>query len=214
MSIKKIQRPFSINEWKRGAKIETRAGMPVRILCTDLKDRFDERNIIAARTIPDGDERVEYCCSNGQIFDDCEDSCDIVIVEEQEISDRWADDIKATGDGWYIDSVSAIFPIKSASLNSPKFYNIFATEKQAKSALAMTRISQIMANDERYGGVVTDEEWNDTSIWKYVLYRRINYVACNCYQENYHFIAFHTVGQRDLFLAENEQLVKDYLMID
>ena len=28
----------------------------------------------------------------------------------------------------------------------------FATEKQAKSALAMARISQIMANDERFGG--------------------------------------------------------------
>ena len=31
--------------------------------------------------------------------------------------------------------------------------NIFATKKQAKSALAMAQISQIMANDERFGGV-------------------------------------------------------------
>lgn len=30
--------------------------------------------------------------------------------------------------------------------------DIFATEKQAKSALAMAQISQIMANDVRFGG--------------------------------------------------------------
>ncbi len=31
---------------------------------------------------------------------------------------------------------------------------------------------------------------------------------------SYYFLAFHTPEQRDLFLAENEDLVKDYLMID
>lgn len=30
----------------------------------------------------------------------------------------------------------------------------------------------------------------------------------------YHFLAFHTREQRDNFLKYNEQLVKDYLMID
>lgn len=29
-----------------------------------------------------------------------------------------------------------------------------------------------------------------------------------------HFLSFHTQEQRDLFLKENEDLVKDYLMID
>lgn len=30
----------------------------------------------------------------------------------------------------------------------------------------------------------------------------------------YTFLAFHTEEQRDLFLKENKDLVKDYLMID
>ena len=37
--------------------------------------------------------------------------------------------------------------------------NIFATKKQAKSMLAMAQLSQIIQNDERFGGPITDEEW-------------------------------------------------------
>lgn len=92
-------------------------------------------------------------------------------------------------------------------------HDVFATEKQAKSALAMAQISQIMANDDRFGGVITDEEWKmgrlihtierykDT----YTIQSRVDY---------YPFLAFHTYEQRDLFLEENEDLVKDYLMLD
>jgi len=91
--------------------------------------------------------------------------------------------------------------------------HIFATKKQAKSALAMAQISQIMANDERFGGVVTDEEWKDY-IYKYIIARHNNCV-CSCISTlGYHFLAFHSSDQRDLFLKENEDLVKDYLMID
>ena len=92
---------------------------------------------------------------------------------------------------------------------------LFATEKQSKSALAMAQISQIMANDERFGGPVTDEEWGNVKVDKYVIYRSgksvINTMFINT---TYFYLAFHTEKQRDLFLKENEDLVKDYLMVD
>lgn len=98
------------------------------------------------------------------------------------------------------------------------FYNgnhdVFVKEKQAKSALAMAQISQIMANDERFGGVVTDEEWEDTTIDKFVIVRVNNTISKTSFTNCYEFLAFHTREQRDLFLKENEDLVKDYLMID
>jgi hypothetical protein len=91
---------------------------------------------------------------------------------------------------------------------------LFNTEKQAKSAVAMSKISQIMANDERFGGVITDEEWPGNNT-KYTIERlgddKIAFGTCGI---NYNFLAFHTKEQRDLFLEENEDLVKDYLMID
>lgn len=92
--------------------------------------------------------------------------------------------------------------------------NIFATKKQAKSALAMAQISQIMANDERFGGPVTDEEWKDKYVYKFVIYRCDNSVTINLTTLVYAFLAFHTSEQRDLFLKENEDLVKDYLMLE
>lgn len=92
--------------------------------------------------------------------------------------------------------------------------NVFATDKQAKSALAMAQISQIMANDKRFGGPVTDEEWNNFIIGKYVLYKCKDTITTSVNHTTYRFLAFHTENQRDLFLKENEDLVKDYLMMD
>ena len=91
--------------------------------------------------------------------------------------------------------------------------DVFATEKYAKSALAMAQISQIIANDGRFGGVI-DNEWRNYAIGKYCILRYDNKLMKDVLQHTYHLLAFHTAEQRDLFLEENEQLVKDYLMMD
>lgn len=115
---------------------------------------------------------------------------------------------------WIITIDSRILSMPHILLNSDKNHNLFATEKQAKSALAMAQISQIMANDERFGGVVTEEEWKCEDMTKYVIIKMFGDIECTCYQTTYHFLAFHTKEQRDLFLQENEDLVKDYLMVE
>lgn len=93
-------------------------------------------------------------------------------------------------------------------------HDVFATEKHAKSAFAMAQISQIMTHDERFGGPVTDEEWNSNASFKYIIERYNNEIRVDSYYYDYKFLAFHTAEQRNLFLKENEDLVKDYLMID
>ena len=37
---KKIQKPFDVEAAKRGAKVETRDGRPVRIVCYDRKSNY------------------------------------------------------------------------------------------------------------------------------------------------------------------------------
>lgn len=116
--------------------------------------------------------------------------------------------------GFYINDWNSEIKEIEGLLYNEEAYDVFATEKQTKSALAMARISQIMANDERFGGVVTDEEWANNGRCKHVIFRckdDINLVTGYC---AYHFLAFHTEEQRDLFLKENEDLVKQYLMLD
>ena len=126
---------------------------------------------------------------------------------------RWRDDYSKSISGYIIDNNSIIYKRTNIS-NGSSNYNLFATKKQAKSAFAMAQISQIMANDERFGGVVADEEWNDISSLKHTIERQ----ECNIKKTTsityYKFLAFHTREQRELFLEENEDLVKDYLMID
>lgn len=124
--------------------------------------------------------------------------------------EKWRDKEGTKMNGYYISSDATIYNYDDGVLcrNS---YNVFATKKQAKSALAMARISQIMANDNRFGGTITDEEWNTNK--KYIIIRRGNNLGIEtryCYE----YLAFHTNEQAELFLKENEDLIKDYYMID
>ena len=208
---KKIQKQFSIQEWKNGAKIETRCGNPVRILCADIKG--EKCPIVAAVDYGDHED-VYYYHENGFVYGTKDPEKDLVIVEEVEVSERWADKEDAKGEGWYFDGTSAIHKGKEIYLNDKYNYKFFASEKLAKASLAMARISQLMVNDERYGGVVTDEEWKNDAIEKQYINREGNEIDFGITFYGYYFLAFHTYKQRNLFWKENERLVRDYLMLD
>lgn len=208
---KKIIKPFSVEEWRNGAKVETRNGRPVRLLCTDYMD--SDYPVVGIVSMCEGAESISTFTLEGRHNIHREEDRDLVIVEEVEEPERWADDKNVTGEGWYIGFDSTIWEDETA-LNDPRNFNEFATERQAKSALAMARISQLMKNDSRYGGVVTDEEWMNPDKDKHCIARYGKGMEAYSYSRAYYFLAFHTPKQRDLFLEENERLVKDYLMID
>lgn len=128
--------------------------------------------------------------------------------------ERWRDNPKNIVEGYYISSKSNIQ--FSCGGKTEEYNNIFASKAQAKSALAMAQLSQIIANDSRFGGPVTDEEWN-SSITKYYLYRYGNRIGAslttNTTNSPWEFLAFHTPEQRNLFLQENMDLIKQYFML-
>lgn len=126
-------------------------------------------------------------------------------IKFRPIAKRWRDSVQL---------LNGVYVIVQNGIKWNTNYYQFATDKQAKSALAMAQISQIMANDERFGGVVTDEEWNNSRIKKYILYKCRGIITTAATYTTYRFLAFHTKDQRDLFLEENKDLIKDYLMID
>ena len=119
--------------------------------------------------------------------------------------------------GYYIENNSKITDVTrmtNCNNQNSEDRNVFATKKQAKSTLAMAYISQIMANDERFGGPITDEEWINPRINKYVILRKGNDIDTDYWATYYHFLAFHTKAQRKLFLQENEDLIRQYFMLD
>lgn len=197
---KKIKKPFDIEAIRNGARAETNLGEEMEFVgeCSN-----EEYPFVFCHN---GD--VDTYDLNGRFNHDIDNTDDdIVIVEEVEEPKRWIDSDERV-EGFYLDLDSI-----DGTAAKPSCKYVFNTYEQAKSALAMAQISMIMAHDKRFGGVVTDKEWK-SSDWKYVIYRNENDVDCNHFAATYHFLAFHTKKQRDLFLEENEQLVKDYLMID
>ena len=138
----------------------------------------------------------------------------IVLKEVEEVK-RWRDNPCNRISGYAIDVLCDVRPVVGTYVNTKPNYNIFATEKQAKSALAMARISQIMANDERFGGTITDEEWVGAGKVKYTITRKgKDSITVDFSFTEYNFLVFHTYDQRNLFMKENMDLIKDYFMIE
>ena len=136
----------------------------------------------------------------------------IVFKKKQEIK-TWDDLCNADKmiKGFFLSTASSnvleATPAKANRYNR----NIFLTKKQAKSARAAAVISQLMPY---YGGAITDKEWKDCCMKKFVITRSeygVHFIESVCW---FHFLAFRTAEQRDEFLKHNLDLVKDYLMID
>ena len=210
---KEIIKSFDLASYKNGAKVKTRDGHEVRIICTDKEDPYFP--IVALVKLADGSESTQFYTSNGRkqpIKCTIRDN-DLVIVEEVEEPEFWSDKEDKEAKGYFIGFESNIIYHTPTQYNHRE-HKYFASRKQAKSALAMAMISQIMANDvEHFGGVVTDKEWKNGD-YKYVIYRACNKISAAYAVSEYHFLAFHTKAQRDLFLEKYHGLVKDYLMID
>lgn len=100
------------------------------------------------------------------------------------------------------------------NLSYAEVLDVFVDKKSALSAIAMAQITQIMANDERFGGIITEDEWETSDDEKHIIYRVRNDVLAGMTVSQYHLLAFHTTEQRDLFLKENKDLIMQYFMLD
>lgn len=151
-----------------------------------------------------------------KIVIDVPDGCEVKIIRKEEKKEtviRTYQDLinrSVKIGGCYIDYASKLQPVIS-DLATGDRKNIAASEKVAKSMLAMAMISQLMPY---YGGEITKKEWENEDVTKYVIIKRGISIDVDSFYILYSFLAFHTKEQRDEFLECNKQLVKDYLMID
>ena len=209
---KEIIKSFNLEAYKNGAKIKTRDGHKVRIICIDAKNPHFP--IVALIKLVDCSEITQSYTSKGktQLTKGTISDNDLVIVEEVEVPEFWSDKEDKEAKGYFIGFESNIVYHTPTQYNHRE-HKYFATKRQAKSALAMARISQIMANDiEHFGGAITDKEWLETSV-KSTIYRAGSRIELESTVYEYHFLAFHTAAQRDLFLKKYRDLVREYLMI-
>lgn len=144
---------------------------------------------------------------NLEDYEISEQAEELIVLRKKSKYPKW-EDLKELN-GVYIETGSEILHREKARRDKYTG-NTFLSEKHAKSALAMAQISQLMPY---YGGEITDEEWENSSP-KYIIDRYGNMINITFHTNAYYFLAFHTEEQRNKFLKNNEQLVKDYLMIE
>lgn len=110
--------------------------------------------------------------------------------------------------GFYLSDESKIEVQPLGDSNYKEYKALFATEKQARSALAMAQLSQLMADL----GDECNVDWNNNSA-KYVIYRDGVDIYKSIADNVYKFLSFKTAKVRDAFLEKHKELIKDYLMI-
>lgn len=89
--------------------------------------------------------------------------------------------------------------------------DIIVQEKVIKKVIATLKIAKLI--ELGYGGIVTNKEWKDDNN-KYAIEFCNNELVKRVTRYWNTFITFHTKEQRDEFFEHNEQLCKDYYMID
>src|SRR5574344_373314 len=174
--------------------------------------RKDRKSIIFKEIKDMEQKEVKISIPEGYEIDNEKSSFERIIFKkkEKEIK-KWIDLVGNTMPlgSCYIEDGGCIFPSRG------KFnvcsVNIFIDERHAKSALAMAQIIQLIPY---YGGAITDEEWGNENLDKYTIKRIGNEIEFGVTRYTYSFLSFHTSEQRNSFYENNEQLVKDYLMIE
>lgn len=122
---------------------------------------------------------------------------------------KWEDlDIS---NGFYINNESLIYNLAHRCyLAKNNDQNVFATEAQAKSALAMAQLSQLMKEFNGYW--VAD--WGNPNQVKHTLHRHGNFCCRSKERNTYYFLSFESDKKSNEFHELHEYLICEYLIIE
>ena len=164
---KKIQKPFNVEAAKNGAKIETRDGDSVRILCYDRKNNNNHHiNFpIIALTNHNGLESCFSYTSEGRLLGDdfniYEDSHDLVIIEEVEVP-------KFSVGNWVFKNTNGEYPLLITAVTS-NWYEV-QDIKGYKNSIAQITIDNYFhlwtLKDAKPGDVLIIEDGKHPFIFK------------------------------------------------
>lgn len=151
-----------------------------------------------------------------KLFNEYEPICEADLIRMNLMSDLFGkENLKPQIKTW--DDLEKYDKVRS-DLYAPVFSELSACNILPKGLfnklVATIQIAELI--NTSYGGIVTNEEWADSSIVKHTIwYDSIDKEFCknsSCREKT--FLSFHTVEQRNEFLENNESLCKDYFMIN
>ena len=109
--------------------------------------------------------------------------------------------------GYYISEDAEIREFDNNVPSDPKDRNVFATKKQAKSALAYAQLTQLMAD---CGDCEVD--WSKDE-YKYIIRRRQHFIETFRDSYTFYFLAFNTEQICDEFLEKHERLIETFYQL-
>lgn len=135
--IKKIQKPFSLEAYEAGAKVETRDGHAVRILATDIKGS-DKPILAAVYSEVYEEESIHNYTKDGSFYyydgyDDEPYKLDLVVVKEVEVKcTTWKDIAEGVKDyDWTINNGNELaFKTEEEALAFEALYKLFYLRKE------------------------------------------------------------------------------------
>lgn len=128
-----------------------------------------------------------------------------IVFKKKPVVNCWEDLPKVSG--VLIDNASSKIYESGYFPTTFSNKNIFLDEKSAKAALALAQISQLLPY---YDSKV---DWNKYGE-KYVIVRTFNSLTIDINYNTYRLLAFNTYEEAARFLKHNEQLVRDYYMME
>ena len=95
-------KPFNLEEYlaNPSRKVVTRIGRPVRIVCTDVKDKYPVVGIVKLK---ENHEETHTFKENGAYFEDAEDDLDLFFAPEKK--ECWVNVFKETDDKLYSGNI-------------------------------------------------------------------------------------------------------------
>lgn len=141
----------------------------------------------------------------GYEIDKEKSSFEKIVFKKKNVVNCW-EDIESISGKW-IDASSVFRNYGTNPMTCDLNKNVFLNEKYAKSALSLAQISQLLPY---YDSKV---DWNNGKV-KYCICRSEDTIVIKYWESLYHVMAFNTREEAERFLKHNEQLVKDYYMLD
>ena len=129
--------------------------------------------------------------------------------ELADVKNEWEDRFDGKGiDGFFISNRSEILGCEYRVVDGISDKNLFKTEKQAKSALAYSQLTQLMALPEYNGDWVPD--WENRCESKYCIIQVNKEIKIDLFYEYAQKICFKSEELAKLFLKNNLDLLKQY----
>ena len=127
-------------------------------------------------------------------------------VEEKRVK-KWED--LENIEGWYVSTSSNICKLDLKTKTFNKLKNVFATENQARSALAMAQLSQLM----KHVNGEWNPNWNNPDETKYTIEMYVNEINIHTTEIACAFLAFPTFEKAEQFLEDHKALIEEYFLM-